>query len=219
MEFFMAGKIQLTEDQTILFTGDSITDCDHFDPACAPFGNGYVHFTANFLLAKYPHLNLNIINTGINGNTTRDLHNRCQRDVVGRQPDILSVLIGINDIWRRYDSPNDPALAVYPDEYEYNYRQILSLAKQNHDPQIILMEPFLFCTDTNNTMFKGLPVYIDIVHKLAAEFEATLVPLQSRFDAIASQVPPERWADDMVHPFTWAHEWICQRWLEATGLG
>ena len=214
----MAGKIQLGENQTILFTGDSITDCDHFDPAYRPFGNGYVHFAANYLLAKYPHLGLNIINTGINGNATRDLLSRSRRDIVGRQPDILSVLIGINDIWRRYDSPNDPALAVYPDEYEYNYRQILSLAKQNCDPRIILMEPFLFCTDTNNTMFKGLPVYIDIVHKLAKEFEATLVPLQSRFDATAGQVPPERWADDMVHPFTWAHEWICQRWLEATEL-
>jgi len=214
----MAGKIQLDKNQTILFTGDSITDCGHFDPAYRPFGAGYVHFAANYLLAKYPHLNLNIINTGISGNTTRDLLSRSQQDIVAHKPDVLSVLIGINDIWRRYDTPNDPALAVYPNEYEYNYREILSLAKQNGNPQIILMEPFLFCTDTNNTMFEGLPAYIDIVHKLAEEFDAIIVPLQSSFDAIADDVPSEKWADDMVHPFIWAHEWICQRWLETTEL-
>lgn len=215
----MTGKIRFENNQTILFTGDSITDCGHFEPAYRPFGAGYVHFAANYLLAKHPHLNLNIINTGISGNTTRDLLGRSQQDIIAHQTDILSVLIGINDIWRRYDSPDDPALAVYPDEYEANYRQILSQVKQNGDPQIILMEPFLFCTDRNNTMFKGLSVYIDIVHKLSEEFKAILVPLQSRFDAIAGDVPPEKWADDMVHPFTWGHEWICQQWLEATAHG
>jgi lysophospholipase L1-like esterase len=214
----MVGKIQLNKSQTILFTGDSITDCGHLEQAYSPFGAGYVHFAANYLLAKYPYLNLNIINTGIGGNTTRDLLSRSRQDITAHQPDILSVLIGINDIHRMCNSDGSGS-GVGPDEYETNYRKILSEARQNFDPQIILMEPFYFCTDTNNTVFKTLPAYIDIVHKLAEEFEAILIPLQGRFDAIAGDVPPEKWADDMVHPFIWAHEWICQQWLEVTALG
>ena len=105
------GKIELDAHQTILFTGDSITDCCRREAGVSSLGNGYVSFVAAELLERYSQLNLNIINTGINGNTTRDILARWQPDCIDRKPDILSILIGINDLWRNYE-PSKLADAV-----------------------------------------------------------------------------------------------------------
>ena len=75
----------------------------------------------------------------------------------------------------------------------------------------------MFCDDPNDQMFKDLRTYIRVVHRLTDEFDAVLVPLQDRIDEHIKQVRPERWSEDMVHPYVWAHAWISQRWLEATG--
>jgi lysophospholipase L1-like esterase len=214
----MQPKIELKHGQTILFIGDSITDADRDLPAYRPFGFGYVHFVANTLLAKYPELNISIINTGISGNTVRDLKQRWEKDCIKYKPDILSVLIGVNDVWRQYSTPEKLPRAVYENEYEITYRQLLSQVKERCDCQLILMEPFMFCDDPENEMFKGLRCYIDIVERLANEFSAVLVPLQSEIDKQIEQVPSEKWSEDMVHPYLWAHAWIAHRWLQATGL-
>lgn len=210
----MQSKIDLRAKQTIVFIGDSITDAGRFELAYRPLGLGYVHFAANFLMARYPQLNLNIINTGISGDTVRDLKARWKSDCIRHKPDILSVLIGVNDLWRQYGEPEIIPDAVYPDEYEKTYRQLLSQAKQKCHTQLILMEPFMFCSDSKNQMFKGLQKYIKIVHKLADEFDAVLVPLQNFIDKQIEKVPPERWSQDFVHPYVWAHAWIAQRWID-----
>lgn len=214
----MHQKVELSHNQTILFIGDSITDTDRNQPAYHPFGFGFVHFIANHLLAKYPQLNLNIINTGISGNTVRDLKSRWQRDCLEHKPDILCVLIGINDLWRQYEGPEQLSQAVYLDEYESTYCQLLSSAVTQCDCQLVLVEPFMFCSDTKNEMFIGLVDYIGIVHRLAQKFEAVLVPMQQFIDEQIKHVPPQRWSMDSVHPYVWAHAWIAQRWLEVTGL-
>ena len=214
----MDGMIELSPDQTIVFIGDSITDTERNQPAYQPFGFGFVHFTANLLLAKYPRLNLDIINTGISGNTIRELKGRWEKDCLEHKPDILNVLIGINDLWRQYGEPEQLPQAVYLEEYESTYRQLLSTTKQQCDCQLILVEPFMFCSDSENEMFKGLRDYIDIVHRLTVEFEAVVVPLQKFIDEQIEQVPAERWSLDYVHPYVWAHAWIAQRWFEVTGL-
>ncbi|MHC4623647.1 MAG: SGNH/GDSL hydrolase family protein, partial [Planctomycetota bacterium] len=183
-----------------------------------PFGLGYVHFVANFLLAGYPHLNLNIVNTGVGGNTIRDLKNRWERDCLAHTPDVLSVLIGINDLWWQYTDSNGFAMGVNADEYELTYKQLLSQVRKKCDSQFVLMEPFMFCDDPQNEMFKGLRTYIDVVHKLAQEFDAVLVPLQTRIDEQIKNVPPDKWSSDSVHPYLWTHAWIAQRWLESTRL-
>jgi len=214
----MPRTVELSPNQTIVFIGDSITDADRNLPAYQPFGFGFVHFIANHLLAKYPQMNLNIINTGISGNTVRDLKARWERDCLEYKPDILSVLIGINDLWRQYEGPEQLSQAVYLDEYESTYRQLLSTARQCCNCQMVLVEPFMFCSDTENEMFIGLADYIGIVHRLAEKFEAVLVPMQQFIDEKIKQVPPERWSMDSVHPHVWAHAWIAQRWLEVTEL-
>lgn len=206
-------KIELQSHQIILFTGDSITDCCRREAGGSLLGNGYVNFIAAELLERYPQLNLNIINTGINGNTIRNLFARWQPDCIDRKPDILSILIGINDLWRNYD-PSKLADAVSVKEYETNYRKMLTRVRDELDCQLILIAPFMFCTDTNNEMFRVLPLYIDVVGKLAGEFNAILVPLQQMVNKDMQEIPPEKWSDDMVHPEIWAHEWIAKKWLE-----
>ncbi len=214
----MQSKVELKANQTIVFIGDSITDTGRLEPAYRPFGYGYVNFVANLLLAEYPELNLNIVNTGINGDTVRKLEARWERDCIDHKPDILSVLIGINDLWRQYVEPERLPEAVYPDEYELTYRRLLLTAKKQCKCQLVLMEPFMFCSTPENPMFKGLQTYLKIVHKLAEESDAVVVALQSKIDEQIKQVPPEKWSADSVHPYVWVHAWIAQRWLQATGL-
>ena len=210
----MNEKIELQANQTILFIGDSITDADHNEPCYWPFGFGYVHFVANTLLAKYPHLDISIKNKGINGNTISDLQYRWETDCLNHNPDILSVMIGINDVWQQYTGQNN----FNAEKYELTFRRLLSLAKEKCNCKLILIEPFMFCSEPQNEMLQGLKAYIDVVHRLVEEFDAILVPLQKHFNEQAPKIPQEKWSDDFVHPYVWAHAWIANRWLQATSL-
>ncbi len=214
----MLKKLDLKTGQTLLFIGDSITDADRNSRAYKPFGYGYVHFIANHLLAAYPAHNLNIINTGIGGNTIRDLKNRWQTDCIDHNPDILSVLIGVNDVWRQFERGFLSPKPVYPEEYKATYVSLLSDVKAKCNSRLVICDPFMFCDDFSNPIFKQLRLYIEIVRMLAANFDAVLVPLQSLIDEQIKKVPAQNWSLDMVHPFLWAHAWLAQQWLKATGL-
>lgn len=212
----MKPRINLEPNNTIVFIGDSITDAGRREPAYSPLGYGYVHFAANQLFAKHPELNLNIINTGISGNTIRDLDARWKTDCLDLKPDILSILIGINDVWRQHGGMLDEAVLL--NEYKSTYERLLSQTKEKYNCRLVLMEPFMFCDNTHDPMFNALKEYIKTVNELAKKFDAVLVPLQQAINNKIKQVPPHRWSDDMVHPYLWAHAWIAQRWLEATNL-
>jgi lysophospholipase L1-like esterase len=212
----MPDCIELKSNQTILFIGDSITDASRLEAAYRPFGYGYVHFVAYQLKANYPEYNLNIINTGISGDTIRDLDYRWEKDCLNHKPDILSVLIGINDVFRQYTDRLDEAVLL--DEYQLTYKRLLSLVKEKNNCRLILVEPFMFCDDKANPAYRALQQYIHAVRALAEEFGAVLVPLQELINKKIRKVPPEKFSDDMVHPYVWAHAWIAQQWLEATKL-
>ncbi len=205
-------------NQTILFIGDSITDADRNRQCYKPFGFGYVHFVAYMLLAKYPAYNLNIINRGINGNTITDLKKRWQRDCIEHKPDILSVLIGVNDVCRQFGGMFESRRAVFAEEYESTYRRLLDEVKQECNSRLVICEPFMFCDDLSNPVFGQLRRYVETVRRIAADFDAVLVPLQELIDEQLSTVASEKWSDDTVHPHIWAHTWIAQQWLLSTGL-
>ena len=212
----MQTKIELQQNETIVFIGDSITDAGRLEAVYRPFGCGYVHFVANSLLGKYPEYNINIINTGISGNTIRDLNNRWEKDCLNHKPDILSILIGINDVCRQYTDTMNAAVLL--EEYELTYKRLLSQVREKYNCRLILIEPFMFCDDKTNPAYKTVQEYINIVHTLAEQFDAALVPMQELIDNKIKKVPPEKFSDDMVHPYVWAHCWIAQRWIEATKL-
>ena len=212
----MQNKIELKQNSSIVFIGDSITDAGRLEAAHSPFGYGYVHFVAYRLLAKYPEYNLDIINTGISGDTIRDLNYRWERDCLNHEPDILSVLIGVNDVFRQYTGSLDAAVLL--DEYQVTYKRLLSLVKRKNNCRLILIEPFMFCDDKANPAYKSLQQYIHAVRALAEKFDAVLVPLQELIDEKVKKVPFEKFSDDMVHPYVWAHAWIAQQWFEETKL-
>ena len=121
---------------------------------------------------------------------------------------------GINDLWRAHSNQINESVGI--EEYEITYQQLLSRLKEQSQCQLVLMEPFMFCDDTANPMLKDLCAYIDVVHRMAERFDAVLVPLQQAIDRKIKQVTSDKWSDDTVHPFTWAHAWISQQWIEAT---
>lgn len=132
--------------QTLLFIGDSITDCgrrgDSTDTGPhVPYGNGYVHLTRAFLLARYGALDLQIVNRGIGGNTVRDLERRWEEDAIALQPDWLSIKIGINDVWRLIARRPDEHVPL--DEYAATYRRLLERARAGTGARLILMEPYV----------------------------------------------------------------------------
>jgi lysophospholipase L1-like esterase len=214
----MLQAIRLSTNDTIVFIGDSITAADRHRQAYRPLGFGYVHFAGNFLLARNPALNLNIANTGISGDTVLDLKDRWQRDCIAHRPNVLSILIGINDVWRRTMEPDMAESAASPAEFEVTYDQLLAQAEGQCRCRLILMEPFLFCRDREDEVFRALVPYLEVVRILAKQHEAVLVPLQREIDRQIAEIPPERWSEDTVHPYLWAHAWIAHQWLRATGL-
>ena len=208
----MVDKITLKPDMKVLFTGDSITDCGR--GFLHRFGTGYVRQVVRTLEREHPSLKLVVRNTGISGHTTRDLLRRWQGDCIDVRPDVLSILIGINDLWRCHAEPEDLPWAVFPEESEANYRVMLDRVKEDLSCQIILIEPFMFDINTDNAMFAGLGVYREVVARLAKEYGAVLLGLQSMIDAEIVGTDIMRWSNDLVHPSNWAHQWIAEKWLD-----
>ena len=204
----------LKQHVKLLFTGDSITDANREEPAYRPYGNGYVHFAANYLIAKYPELEIQVVNTGVSGNTTTQLMKRWKNDCIDHKADIITILIGINDLWRRYKTYDKASTAVYPMQYETNYRTMLDAIQASGKSEVIIIEPFMFCNDKTNEMFHELAAYQQICLKVSSEYRVKLLSIQKDINLLLEHVDSHDWSQDMVHPCTWAHAWISQRWLE-----
>ena len=199
----------------ILFQGDSITDCDRNYADPASLGNGYAMMAASFLAALHPGLAPDCLNRGISGHRAKDLAARWRRDCIDLKPDVLSIMIGINDTWRRYDS-NDP---TGTDAYATAYRSLLEQARANNPSlKIVLMEPFVLPVPADRKAWReDLNPKIEAVHKLAEEFGAILVPLDKLLNEACSCQPAAYWAEDGVHPSQPGHALIARYWLETVG--
>lgn len=198
-------------NQKIIFIGDSITDCGRH--AASPYGNGYVSLVRSLLLARYPDRRLNIINRGIGGDTARDLAARWQQDVIAERPNWLSVMIGINDVWRSYDS--NAADAVPLDEYTATLRGLLDQARAASITRLILAEPYMIEPDRTQPMRHQMDAYGAAVRQLAADYGAVLVRTQAAFDAALAHTTPADWAADQIHPNAPGHALIALAFLQA----
>ena len=214
----MNTVLHLKARDTIVFIGDSITDAERHRQTYKPLGFGYVHFAGNLVWARHPELYLSIVNTGVSGDTIRDMEHRWEEDCIAHRPNVVSILVGINDVWQLAMEPALARTAASLNEYEVTFNGLLSRTRQLCSCRFVLMEPFMFCRDPDNAVLKALRPYIDVVRGLAAKYSAVLVPLQQEIDRQVTEIPQERWSADMVHPYLWAHAWIALRWLEATGL-
>ncbi|MBI1258268.1 MAG: GDSL family lipase [Chloroflexi bacterium] len=202
----------ISDNAVVLFQGDSITDAGRFDSADG-MGFGYANLAAAWFSALYPEKGVRFINRGISGNRVVDLARRWQPDCLDLKPDWVSILIGINDTWRRYDS-NDPTTT---EKYETGYRALLrQTTEQLPGVRLILCEPFVLPVPADRAAWReDLDPKIAAARRLAREFNALYVPLDGLFAQAATQAEPAFWAEDGVHPTLSGHALMAQAWLRA----
>jgi lysophospholipase L1-like esterase len=205
----------------LLLIGDSITDAERWRPfvegPLAALGNGYVQLVAGMLGARCPERRIRVINMGVSGNTVRDLKARWQSDVQKQRPDWLSIMIGINDVWRHFDSPHLPALHVSLDEYAATLDELLRATR----PQLaglLLLTPFFIEPNRAEPMRAQMDRYGAAVRQLAADHDAIFVDTQAAFDEVLRHLHPSAIAGDRVHPNSIGHTILARAFLNALGL-
>ncbi|HCD50834.1 MAG TPA: lysophospholipase [Balneolaceae bacterium] len=198
----------------ILFQGDSITDMNrgrdesdrnHY------LGHSYVYLIASRLHADLPETEMEFFNRGVSGHTVSDLKNRWKQDTIDLNPDLLSILVGTNDVY----------FGNTKEQFEEDYRFILKQSKEaNPELDLVLMEPFVLQSGvlSEEGVYKERRAMTDELRmktaELAREFDALFVPLQQIFDEAAEAVSPEHWVWDGIHPLPQGHELIARNWIE-----
>lgn len=205
----------LTNNQVILFQGDSITDCGRDYKNSASLGEGYAMMIAALHAACNPSDRTTFLNRGISGHRVKDLAARWQRDCIDLKPDVVSIFIGINDTWRRYDK-NDPTST---DAFEEGYRGIARRVRDELGARLVILEPFVLPVPPDRRAWReDLDPKIQAARRIATEFGAVYVPLDGIFAAAAAQRDAAFWAADGVHPSTAGHMLIAEAWRDAVAL-
>ena len=202
--------------QTILFIGDSISDYDRKRPVGEglfdAWGKSYVANAASLMSCMYPELGLRIINMGISGNQVRDLDARWQTDVMDHHPDWVSVLIGINDVWRQFDCPAQKEQHVPLDEYEATYEKLIEQTLP-HVKGMILMTPYFMEPNKLDPMRARMDEYGAVVRRLAQKHGLVFVDLQAAWDELFRHMHPCNIAWDRIHPNQIGHMYIARQFL------
>jgi len=207
--------MEIHDHEVFLFIGDSITDCKRDKAEAADLGKGYVFLTAAHIAQLHPEKKLTFINKGVNGNRVGHLQERWQSDCIDLSPTIVSIYIGINDTWRRFDR-NDPTTA---EQFEAGYRDILDRTQKQLQARIILIEPFVLpIPEDRKNWREDLDAKIAVIHRLAAEYRIPLVRLDEAFAEAAGKASYEQLAPDGVHPTLAGHALIAKRWLDTVGI-
>lgn len=189
--------------ERVVFIGDSVTEYGHGKPVGEGLfegvGSGYVRTIENFINAFYPERTIRISNAGISGNNILDLKNRWDTDLLDLHPDWVSICIGINDVWRQFDSPALKEQHVNPEMFEKTYRELLDRTLPRVKG-VILMTPYYIENQTGDIMRSRMDTYTEIVLKLAAEYRLRCVNLQTMFDRFLQYRHSSFLAWDRVHP-------------------
>lgn len=197
----------------ILFQGDSITDAgrDRSDPH--DLGRGYPLYTAELIRSEFPETEFEFIDLGISGNRSENLLARMESDIVELQPDLISILIGVNDVWHRQPPTSIPTT---DEQFEANYRRILEAVKMRTNAKLLMIEPYLLDLPIRNKMRPELIRIIEIVRMLAREYADAYLPLDGLLAAAEiGQKKPKVFSDDGIHPNAVGARWIAERYLEA----
>lgn len=196
-------KTSLTNNAVILFQGDSITDAGRSKTESKPnhpgaLGSGYAFLASASLLGSHPEKSLQIYNRGISGNKVYQLADRWERDTIAIQPNVLSILIGVNDFWHMMNGSYKGTVETYRNDY----RKLLTLTKEKlPNVQLIIGEPFaLKGTSVKPDWFPLFHEYRGVAREIANEFDATFIPYQQIFDKALELAPVSYWVPDGVHP-------------------
>ncbi len=206
----------------ILFQGDSITDAGRKRKfaRCAEqtiLGHGYVNMLSESFKNDVRLKNIEIINRGISGNKSDDLLKRWDKDCLDIKPDMVSILIGVNDYWHQKRKANEEVCRKF---YEHYKTLLTKTSMVLPNTQIVLCEPFVLpdnevVTDDWLEPFKGLQ---DSAKQLSEEYQTLWVPLQTVFNCASTLAPSEIWLHDGVHPTDMGSHLIANAWKRSLGL-
>lgn len=203
---------------TVLFQGDSITDAGREKEKELPnnpasFGHGYAFLAASFLLNALPEEQLEIYNRGISGNKVYQLADRWQKDCLDLKPNVLSILIGVNDYWHKRNGKYNGTIEIY----ENDYRALLNRTVDALPGiKLVLCEPYylLNTSAVDETWVEPMKQYQAVAKKMADEFNALWVPYQKVYDEAIKHAPATYWSHDGVHPAMPGAQLMAEAWLQ-----
>ena len=217
-----AGKIKpikISKDQVVLFQGDSITDSgrnkeDTAFNTARNLGSGYPMLAGAALLNKFEALNLKIYNKGISGNKVYQLAERWDKDCIELKPDVLSILIGVNDIWHKLNGDYDGTIEIYRNDFTALLERTV---KSLPNVKLIICEPFAVngVKAVDDKWYPEFYEYQKAASEIAKQFRATFIPFQKVFDEAQKRAPGSYWTGDGVHPTLAGAQLMAKAWMKA----
>ena len=211
-------KIVISKDDVILFQGDSITDAgrkrDKINPnQASALGSGYAMIAASGLLYDYPGKNLKVYNRGVSGNKVYQLADRWANDTLNLKPNILSILVGVNDFWHTLVNGYKGTIKTYNDDY----RTMLDKTKQAlPDVKLIIGEPYavIGVKSVDEKWYPAFDEYRKAAREIADSYDAVFIPYQSIYDKAQKLAPGAYWTVDGVHPTLAGARLMAHAWME-----
>ena len=187
----------------IVFAGDSVTDMGSQNPVGEGLfdnvGRSYVRVVENLLAVYYPEIRIRVTNSGISGNTSRDLLGRFDRDVVDLKPDWVSICIGINDVWRQFDSPAIPDEQVMPEEYRKNVEEMILKVKDTVKG-VFILSPYIMEPNSEDMMRNRMNQYVEICRALSEKHNCIFVDFQKMYEEYCKIRHSSYISWDRIHP-------------------
>ncbi len=214
------GQALIAPGDTILFQGDSITDMSRKRGVTAAnshaaLGHGYAWLAAAQLLIDMPDANLKIFNRGVSGDKVYQLADRWQADCLDLKPDVLSILVGVNDFWHTLTGNYNGTVEKYAADYQALIKRTKAALP---NVKLVICEPYVLKTGhVNEKWFPAFDGYRAAAKKVAEEAGAVFVPFQTMFDRATKVAPPQVWAADGVHPTSDGAAIMAHWWLRAVG--
>ena len=208
----------LSEQEVVLFQGDSITDAGREKSKELPnngpsFGGGYAFIAASAILDHFSAFDPVVYNWGISGNKVYQLADRWQKDCLDLKPGLVSILIGINDYWHMRNGRYDGTV----EKYEADYRQlILTTREALPHVRLVICQPFALpgTTAVDESWVQPLKAYQEAARRLSREFKTIWIPFQELFDEAIRHAPASHWAADGVHPSMAGSHLMAAAWLK-----
>ncbi len=197
----------------ILFQGDSITDAGRDKRNYHDMGMGYPKYASALIAEKHLDVDFEFINFGIGGNRTSQLFDRLYSDAIEFQPDVVSILIGVNDIWHR---SNVPPIKTTDEQFALNYKCILEWIKKETNAKIVILAPYVLAEPARPYLYPDLERILPIVKNLADEYADVFIPLNEILaEAEKNQPAPLFYSADGIHPNANGAEFIGKVYAEA----
>lgn len=211
-------RVSLKKDDTLLFQGDSITYW-HRKPDMTgsndseALGSGYALLTSAELLYKHPEKHLKIFNKGISGNTVKDLAARWDDDCLALKPNVLSILIGVNDFSMKMRDSNSGNAATYKETYQKLLDRTVAALPE---VKLIIAEPFAIngLLHVTDSWFPSFDEYRQVAKELAEQYNAAFIPLQHIFEKASQRAPASYWSGDGIHTTLAGAKLMANAWQE-----